>query len=441
MRPRTEQPGLRFPSPLLIAPVLAFALALLVFALQSRSPERATVASGGFAGAGRTTDDRLRSLRAALERDPDARGFTSLGNTYLQKVRETADTSYYGPAERAFRRALARRPGDAGALAGLGALELSRHHFAAGLRLGRRAHAAAPDVVTIYGVIVDGLVELGRYEQAERALQRMIDLKPALSSYARVSYLRELQGDRAGATEAMRLAVSAGGDAAENLAYVQSLLGNLEFDAGKLARAERAYRLALSRYPGYGAAVAGLARVEAARGELDSAIGRLRALVARLPVPEHLVQLADAELAAGLRAPAAAHVAAAERQEANARRNGENTATESALLAANHGDPREAVVHGRRAWALSPSVRAADALGWALTRSGRPRVGLEYARRALRLGSRDRLFLYHAGVAARGAGRPALARRWLRAAVAGNPRFSPLYGPRAARALRPGDRG
>ena len=68
--------------------------------------------------------------------------------------------------------------------------------------------------------------------------------------------------------------------------------------------------------------------------------------------------------------------------------------------------------------------------------AGQPARGLEWARRALRLGSRDRLFLYHAGIAARDASRPRLARRWLAAAVDGNPRFSPLHGPRAVRALR-----
>ena len=99
-----------------------------------------------------------------------------------------------------------------------------------------------------YGVIVDAQVELGRYDAAERTLQRMVDLKPNLDSYARVSYFRELHGDLPGAIEAMRLAASAGGDARENLAYVQTLLGNLELARGHTADAERAYRLALSRY-------------------------------------------------------------------------------------------------------------------------------------------------------------------------------------------------
>src|SRR5258705_75025 len=76
----------------------------------------------------------------------------------------------------------------------------------------------------------------------------------------------------------------------------------------------------------------------------------------------------------------------------------------------------------RRAWAAAPSVRSADALGWVLTRAGRPVEGLAWARRALRLGSRDPRFLLHAGVAA--VRRPALARPWLRAAAA-----SPALGP------------
>jgi Flp pilus assembly protein TadD len=80
-------------------------------------------------------------------------------------------------------------------------------------------------------------------------------------------------------------------------------------------------------------------------------------------------------------------------------------------------------------------VRSADALGWALTRAGSPGEGLAYAERALRLGSRDPLFLYHAGIAARAAGEVELARDHLSRALATNPRFSALHAPRARAAL------
>src|SRR5215217_9563791 len=66
------------------------------------------------------------------------------------------------------------------------------------------------------GVLVDALIELGRYPEAGRVLQHMVDRKPDLAAYARVSYWRELHGDLAGARRAMVLAASAGGDTAEN---------------------------------------------------------------------------------------------------------------------------------------------------------------------------------------------------------------------------------
>ena len=65
---------------------------------------------------------------------------------------------------------------------------------------------------------------------------------------------------RTGAVRAMRLAVSAGGDVAENEAYVRSLLGGLELQRGRLGAARRQFRAALNSMPGYAAASAGQGR-------------------------------------------------------------------------------------------------------------------------------------------------------------------------------------
>ena len=115
--------------------------------------------------------------------------------------------------------------------------------------------------------------------------------------------------------------------------------------------------------------------------------------------------------------------------------NGVNTDVDLALYEASHGSPPRGVMLARRAYAAAPSVRSADALGWALTRAGRPAEGLPFAHRALRLGSRDPLFLYHAGIAARDTGRVGEARRLLAASLRLNPHFSPLWAPRARRTL------
>ena len=70
---------------------------------------------------------------------------------------------------------------------------------------GRRAARIAPYSALHYGVIGDAMIELGRYEGAFAAFDRMVELRPSSSAYARVSYARELLGRPQEAEEAMRL--------------------------------------------------------------------------------------------------------------------------------------------------------------------------------------------------------------------------------------------
>jgi tetratricopeptide (TPR) repeat protein len=428
----------RFPTKLLVA-ALAFAATLAVLTLAgshrssglSPAPEPAYVPATS-----QSTDARIASLQAAVRAQPkDPRGYASLAQAYLQKVRETGDASFYTRAGAVLTTALRLDPRSPDATVVAGTLALARHDFVGALELGRRARNLAPELASPYAVVVDSLIELGRYDQAGAALQRWVDLKPTLASYARVSYWRELHGDLAGAAAALRDAISAGGDVAENGAYVQTLLGNLELQRGRVAAAELAYRAALARFAGYVPAQAGLARVAAAHGELTRATRRWRRVVARLPLPEYVVGLGETELAAGRAAAARRDLALVGAEEKLLRAAGVDTDVDLAVFEASHGSPSRAVELAKRAWTAAPSVRSSDALGWALTRAGQPKLGLRHAQAALRLGSRDTMFLYHAAVAAHGAGRDGLAKRWLHRALAENPHFSPLYAPRAARML------
>ena len=151
-------------------------------------------------------------------------------------------------------------------------------------------------------------------------------------------------------------------------------------------------------------AQAQLAQDEAATGHLASAISLLRGAVNRLPLPQYVVQLGETELAAGRTSQARRDLALVGIEERLLQANGVNTDVDLALFEASHGSPQRGVELARRAWSEAPSVRSADALGWALTRSGRPVAGLRWAHRALSLGSRDPNFLFHAGVAAFDAG-------------------------------------
>ena len=284
--------------------------------------------------------------------------------------------------------------------------------------------------------MVDALVELGRYGAAERALQAMVDAKPNLASYARVSYFRELHGDLDGAVSAMQRAIAAGGPVRENAAYVQSLLGHLELARGNEGAARHALRGAALAVPGNVPAAVGLARLDAATGDLGGAIARWRRIVERLPLPEYVVGLGEAELAAGRGADARRDLALVGAERRLLASAGVNSDVELALYEADHGDRTRGVELARRAYASAPSVRSADAMGWALTRAGRPEAGLRWAHRALRLGSLDAGLRFHAGMSALAAGHRAEGRRDLRLALAhGLASASPWQAQQARRAL------
>ena len=267
----------------------------------------------------------------------------------------------------------------------------------------------------------------------------MLDVKPNLTSYSRASYYRELSGDTVGAIEAMRLAASAGG-APENTAYVQVLLGDLELQRGRIGSARQAYVGALRSMPDYPAGLVGLARADAASGDLGRAAARLRRAVTRLPLISTLGLLAQVERRLGHPAAAAAALDTARAQQGLFRAAATAPDAESVLFAADHGPGTAAVALGKRVWAAAPSVRSADALGWALTRAGRPAAGYRWALRALALGSRDASFRLHAGIAARRAGLAAAAARHLAIAASARPALTPdgralLRGGRTMRAL------
>jgi hypothetical protein len=138
-------------------------------------------------------------------------------------------------------------------------------------------------------------------------------------------------------------------------------------------------------------------------------------------LPEHVVTLGELEQMAGNTARARELL---DEQRRTMSRTGSNEDTGLALLEADHGDPERALRIARRGFRRAPSVHSADALGWAHTRPGDAAAGLRWGRRALRLGSRDPLFLAHAGFSAAGGrkedGRPSAAaarRRRRRAAL------------------------
>jgi tetratricopeptide (TPR) repeat protein len=206
---------------LVVIGVSLFVAAFLVSSAVSRMGAPAAGSSSAqIATWGARCLNHSRQIGALQERlrqqSDDHVAATRLGLAYLQRARETSDPSYYTRADGVLNQALDAAPGDTDTLIGLGSLALARHQFTDALEWGNKAVASNPYKAAAYGIVGDAYTELGQYEDAIGAIQKMVDLRPDQTSYARVSYARELHGDLAGAIGAMRDAVDAARAPARN---------------------------------------------------------------------------------------------------------------------------------------------------------------------------------------------------------------------------------
>ena len=382
-----------------------------------------------------STASLVIQLQSTLRATPkDQHSWALLGLAYQQRARETGDPSYYTKSGGALKRALALDPKDYLVHSGLGSLALSRHRFGEALALGEKAHRLAPTIARNYGVIGDALVELGRYPEAFRAFNTMNRLRPSLSSYARVSYGRELIGHTAAAVGAMKLAVDAATDTAEPTAWTRVQLGKLYFNHGRYAAAEREFLIANRAFPNYAYGLDALAQVEAALGRYGRAIALERQAVDLIPLPQYVAALGDLYKVTGRPRLAQREYALIGAIERLLNANGVRTDLEIALFDVDHGiDLAHALDRARVGERQRPSIDGDDVLGWALARTGHCGEALHYSRLALRLGTQDALKFFHRGMIERCLGNQADARAWFRRALDLNPRFSVLWAPVAQR--------
>ena len=384
------------------------------------------------------TDRAISQLQQRLADAPqDAQSLNDLGFAYLQKARESGDPTFYSNADGVFQKALTINASDQSALIGASSVAAARHGFTQALAFAQRARELDPDDPDANGVLGDALIELGRYDEALAAFQVMLDARPDLNAYVRTAYARELHGDPKGAIEAMRQAREASRPTGETAAWVHSQLGNLFFNNGDLTGASEQYEASLSAFPGYIHALAGRARVAAAEEDYEQAIELYNEVVSRQPVLEHVATLGDVYQAAGREADAQRQYDLASAIDSLYRANGIDTDLEMSLFLADHGlRLDEALAQAQAIYARQPgSVRAADALSWALYKTGNYDEAAAYSKDALRLGTEDPLLLFHAGIISHESGDQEAAREHLSRLMDQNPRFSVLHADEAASVL------
>jgi tetratricopeptide (TPR) repeat protein len=383
--------------------------------------------------------DEITSLQARLQGNPsDADALSSLGLAYLQEARLTVNPSYYTKADEVLRKSISiNRNDNFQGLLGMGILAGARHRFDLALKWGRRAQHENPYNADVRGIVTDALIELGRYGAAEKELQKMVDLRPGLSSLSRISYYRELHGDLRGAIQAMAAAFRDAGGSGQDAAWASFQLGELQFIAGHLGRADYMYRRGRYLDQAYYLPKVGIAKVAAARGHLQRAARILKGVTATYPAPIYVMLLGDILQAEGLHADAQRQYDLVRAEQRLFSANGVVPDTEMMIFFADHHQRlTQTLREARREYAKRPSVRVADALSWVLYANGKFAQAARYTRQALRLGTVDPTYYFHAGMIAKALGERSRALGYLHRALRFNRHFSVRYAPEAVRAIR-----
>jgi tetratricopeptide (TPR) repeat protein len=394
---------------------------------------------GRLAPGGSLPDQQIRFYQDRLADNPrDALSWDMLAIGYMRKLRESGDPGYALRAEGSLRRALAVDRRDPQAPGLLAWVALVKHEFAGARQQAEALIRDSPSDETLYGILGDADIELGRYPEARQAFQLMMDLKPGPAAYARAAYLRQLYGEVPGAIQMMQLAVEAGSPRdRENLAWSRVQLGNLYFGRGDLGGAEAQFTEALRLYPGYLHGLAGLGGVRAAQGRFDAAIELYEKSLAVIPLPVVAEALGDVYVRVERRTEA-------ERQfslvEYIGRLTELNRVVYNRDLAYFYADHRrhldQAVALAEREATLRHDIYTDDTLAWAYFQIGRYAEADRLMHQALSLGTRDALLLYHAGMIARGLGDHPRAARYLERALQTNPSFHVLHAAETRAVLR-----
>ncbi len=277
------------------------------------------------------------------------------------------------------------------ALRGAAIADLGLHRFDLALEGATAAVDLRPDDHVALAALVDAHIELGHYEQAARALDRLLAARPGLEAFSRLSYLRQLTGEDSGAVQAMIMSRNnAGGLAAEG-ARVDTLLGEIYFALGDLDAAESAYQKAINADPSRIDAVIGGAAVAFRRGEVGTARAIVDGVLADEPgETAALILLAELAAAEGDLATSAlaAHTVGQDALDEHAAGFGVDPS--AALAVSSWGDPAMGLRIAEIIYEERPSnIKAAHALAWALHRSGQSEQAIAPLDQASQFGTTD----------------------------------------------------
>jgi cytochrome c-type biogenesis protein CcmH/NrfG len=384
-----------------------------------------------------TTDQLVTMAAAAAAKNPaDGNAWVQFGDILMQKGRETADAAYCSRAEAAYRKALDLDPKRLDALTGMAWVNGVRHEFEVSIEWAQKALAVDPKNLSSFGLIGDAQVEMGEYDKAFETYQKMLDLRPDLSSYSRSAHLLQVTGDPRRATWLMMKAIQAGSPYGENTAWCRSQLALIYFSQGAYVPAQQVLEEGLKKSPNDYRLLAALGKVKAALKDYDSATDAYRKSIAIAPQEDIVAALGDVLSVAG-------HPDEAKKQyamvETIARLNKANGVRGDMLTARFYADHDQhldvALKMAQDEFATRKNVYQADTLAWCYFKNGKIEEARKMIAIALSQNTPESLFQFHKGMIEAKAGNRAAAQVALYTAMSMNSNFDVIAAPLATKTL------
>jgi predicted Zn-dependent protease len=134
------------------------------------------------------TDEHVSMYETLVKAQPDVLHYRNLlAGAYIQKVRETMDFGYLDRAAQVLADVLAVDPKNYEAARLRTEIALERHDFKLAAQYSRALADSAPNDSWNWGTLGDALTETGDYDGAAGAYQKMVNIRPDLSSYNRAA--------------------------------------------------------------------------------------------------------------------------------------------------------------------------------------------------------------------------------------------------------------
>lgn len=378
------------------------------------------------------SESAIRFLEDRVKRDPD--DFPALNNLagrYLLKLRETGNLQWLELAKRSAQASLKSVQADQNpeGLHLLAQTEFAAHNFAKARQLAEQLTQCEPRKAYPFRMLGDALLELGEYAAAKQAYREMeARQRGGYAANVPLARLALLEGSNKRAEQIYEDALWQASQMVpperETIAWTRWQLGELAFQTGDYPKAENHYRDSLVSFPDYYRALGGLARTQAAQGDLQGATQSYERAVKILPDPVFIAALGDLYEATGRQSEAAAQFALLDKMALLAAANGD---VYNRLLAQFYADhdlkPEEAYKMAQREYEARRDIYGADVLAWTALKAGKLAEAQTASKESLRLGTEDAKLFYHAGMIARAAGDNVAARNFLQRALKLNPQF------------------